>query len=84
MERLVDVGRLEIRIGREDLLRRLARGEEAEEPRAGSASCSPSSRWSARGDHAAAQERFAAVRKLVPEMWPQIEASLRQKGFLLP
>ena len=38
----------------------------------------------ARGDHAAARERFAAVRTLVPEMWPQIEASLRQKGFLLP
>ncbi|HYN01977.1 MAG TPA: tetratricopeptide repeat protein, partial [Vicinamibacteria bacterium] len=38
----------------------------------------------ASGDHAAARERFAAVRTLVPEMWPQIEASLRQKGFLLP
>ncbi len=38
----------------------------------------------ARGDHAAARERFAAVRTLVPQMWPQIEASLRQKGLLLP
>ncbi len=38
----------------------------------------------ARGDSAAARERFSAVRTLVPEMWPQIEAQLRQKGFLLP
>ena len=35
-----------------------------------------------RGDKAAAADRFAAVRALVPEMWPQIEASLRAKGLL--
>ena len=35
-----------------------------------------------RGDRAAALDRFAAVRALVPDMWPQVEASLRQKGLL--
>jgi tetratricopeptide (TPR) repeat protein len=35
-----------------------------------------------RGERAAALDRFAAVRALVPAMWPQIEASLRQKGLL--
>ncbi len=34
------------------------------------------------GDRAAALDRFAAARALAPAMWPQIEASLRQKGLL--
>jgi hypothetical protein len=36
----------------------------------------------AKGDRAGANERFAAVRALVPDAWPQIEASLRQKGLV--
>ena len=37
-----------------------------------------------KGDQAGARAQFEAARSLVPEMWPGIEASLRQKGFLLP
>jgi tetratricopeptide (TPR) repeat protein len=37
-----------------------------------------------KGDAAGAREHFEAARALAPQMWPQVEASLRQKGFLLP
>ena len=36
----------------------------------------------AKGDRAGAMQRFEAVRALAPDVWPQIEASLRQKGLL--
>ena len=35
-----------------------------------------------KGDRAGARERFEAVRALAPDLWPQIEASLRQRGLL--